>query len=64
MKKFEYMTTGTIEKKIDEYREKYRTNNYENLLNSLGSQGWEIMPDGKSGGFFARREIDEPASQH
>ena len=59
MKRFEYMTNGTIEKKLDNWR-----GNYEELLNKLGAEGWEIMPQPDRGGYFAKREIiDEAAPQ-
>lgn len=60
MKKFEYMT---------DLLEKFRQSGYKNIdqfLNKMGSEGWDIelhYQDTKPV-YFAKREIDEPASQH
>ena len=63
MKKYEYMRNDDINEKYNNYGIK----GFTAFLNKLGAEGWEIMPEPRPnsyGAYFARREIDEPASQH
>ncbi|MCR4713253.1 MAG: hypothetical protein K5751_02605 [Treponemataceae bacterium] len=62
MKKFEYMGSATINKKIEATYGKYNQPNIDEFLNRLGAEGWEIMPDPKCAGYFAKREITEESS--
>ena len=58
MKKFEYMD----DKKWREIYSSGRYQSYNDFLNSMGAQGWEIIPDPGSHGYLYKREITEEPS--